>query len=197
MSMREFIFYSQRARTSGNIKNLMKAGRIDIAIHTFIHSIFISNDMRNMTLHLIFDGPPDPPKHLTFVVNEESKQQMKQFISKKDISGLIKRMLYKCKKGKIFEAFPNCFIEKKSLQQLIKNVSSKKQVYLLDKKGIPIQQAIQKIDPDKAVFLFADHEGFGRMLKTLKKQLPSISLGKVTYFASQVAVILNHWLDNL
>ena len=195
--MREFIFYSSRARTSGNIKDLMKAGRMDIAIHTFIHSIFISNDMRDITLHLIFDGPPDPPKHLMFIVDEKNKQQMKQFISKKDISGLIKRMLYKYKKSKIIEAFPNCFIEKKSLQQVIKDVSSKKQVYLLDKKGTPIQQTIKKIDPDNTAFLFADHEGFGRMLKTLKKQLPSISLGKVTYFASQVAVILNHWLDNL
>jgi tRNA (pseudouridine54-N1)-methyltransferase len=65
--MREFIYYSAGAVTSGNLlkNDLMKAGRIDIACQILIQSFFISHDTRkDVKLHLIFNGPSDPPKHL-------------------------------------------------------------------------------------------------------------------------------------
>ncbi|MBU2497082.1 MAG: tRNA (pseudouridine(54)-N(1))-methyltransferase TrmY, partial [Nanoarchaeota archaeon] len=115
--MREFIYYSAKARTSGNFHDLMKAGRIDIVIHVIIASFFLSNKLRqDVKLHLIFDGPPDAPKHLEFVSDEEMP------ISKKDVSGLIKRMLYKYKKGMKTKVFPGCFIEKKSLSALLQEM---------------------------------------------------------------------------
>src|SRR3989338_8898689 len=115
--MREFIYYSAKGRTSGNFDDLMKAGRLDIACHAVISSFFLSNRIReDVKLHLILNGPPDPPKHLEFIYNPEIP------ISKKDIGGLLKRILFKYKRGIKLEVFPGCFIKKKSLRKLIEEL---------------------------------------------------------------------------
>jgi len=183
--MREFIYYSKKARTSGNfdIKNLMKAGRMDIVCNVIINVFFLSRRMReNIHLHLIFDGPPNPPMHLELISDKDMP------ISKKDIAGLIRIMLYKCKKGKKTEVFPGCFIEKKSFSQLINELSEKKKILVLDKKGKDIRQAAL----DNVVFVIGDHEGLPRKeIKNFNK----ISVGKETYFASQTVTIINNEVD--
>ena len=115
--MREFIYFSQHARTSGNFSDLMEAGRMDIALHVIINAFFLSHKLRDdVKLHLIFYGQPDPPKHLELISDIEMP------ISKKDVAGLIKKMLYKYKPGGKTEVFPGCFIEKKSLNELLKEL---------------------------------------------------------------------------
>jgi tRNA pseudouridine-54 N-methylase len=188
--MREFVYFSRKARTSGNWKDLMKAGRMDIVCHFIIHSFFLSNSIRdNVRLHLIFYGPPDPPKHL-----EISNAGI---MSKKDISGLIKRMLYKYKKGRKTEVFPGCFIEKKDLISLARELKQKgKNIYILDRKGIDIEQAQIKNKKDN-VFIIGDQEGLlPREKKLLKKEkAQEISIGDVTYLATQALIILQNHLD--
>lgn len=187
--MREFIYFSARGRTSGNFQDLMKAGRMDIAIHTIIASFFLSNKLRDdVKLHLILNGPPDPPKHLEFISEEEMP------ISKKDVSGLIKRMLYKYKKGQKVKIFPGCYVEKKSFIQLLKELKAEgKKIYLLDKKGKDIRET--KIEKN-AVFVLGDHEGLPKKeLKAVKKESERVSVGPQTYFASQIVVIVQNELD--
>ncbi len=190
--MREFIYFSQHARTSGNFneRELMKAGRMDIVIHVIIAAFFLSHKLRdNVKLHLIFYGQPTPPRHLEF---DSSK---KIPISKKDVSGLIKRMLYKYKEGRKKQVFPGCYIEKKNLMELIDELKKQgKEIYILDTKGDDIRKT--KIKKDKAVFLIGDHEGLPKKeLKRLKKQCKFISVGKQTYFASHTLAIVNNELD--
>jgi len=188
--MREFIYYSGKARTSGNFneEDLRKAGRMDIVCNVIISVFFLSHKMReDIHLHLIFMGQPNPPMHLEFVSNPEMP------ISKKDVSGLIKRMLYKCKEEKKIEVFPGCFIEKKSFQQLLKELEAEnKKVFILDRKG----EDIRKIDDNElknAVFVIGDQEGFSK--KEIKRYKERISIGKETYFASQTIIIINNELD--
>ncbi|MBI5148837.1 hypothetical protein HZA33_04100 [Candidatus Pacearchaeota archaeon] len=186
--MREFIYFSQNARTSGNFNDLMAAGRMDIACHVVIAAFFLSHSLReDVKLHLIFNGPPDAPKHLEFVYNPEIP------ISKKDVSGLIKRMLFKYKKGRKIEAFPGCFIEKKSFRQLLEEFEDR-DIYILDKKGEDIRTAELGENP---VFIVGDHEGIPKQeMKTIRgMEIKKISLGPLTYFASQTVVIVNHELD--
>jgi tRNA pseudouridine-54 N-methylase len=76
--MREFIYYSRTAPTAGHkIKeDLMKSGRLDIAIHSVIACFFLSHKMRtDVKLHLLFGGPPDPVKHLELKPVTEGKTQ--------------------------------------------------------------------------------------------------------------------------
>lgn len=194
--MREFIYFSSKARTSGNWDNLMEAGRMDIACHVFINTFFLSKQLRKDTkLHMIFYGSPDPPKHLEFNPDKQVEGvQKKVDISKKDIGGLIKRMLFKYKQGKKIEYAPGYLIEKKSLLQVLGELEEEgKTIYVLDAKG----EDIRNIDIKKdCVFLLGDHDGLpAKELKRLRKKFIPISVGKNTYFASQVVTIVNNELD--
>ena len=188
--MREFIYFSNKARTSGNWKDndLMKAGRMDIVCNVIIQAFFLSKKMReDVHLHLIFNGPPNPPRHLEFISNKDMP------ISKKDIAGLIKRMLYKYNEKKKTEVFPGCFIEKKSFPALLKDLEEKdKRIYILDRKGNRIRE-LENSQLENNIFVIGDHEGLPK--KELKKYKKKISIGKKTYFASQTFVILHNELD--
>jgi tRNA pseudouridine-54 N-methylase len=189
--MREFIYYSKTARTSGNFTDLMKAGRIDIVCNVIIQAFFISHKTRDdMHLHLIFDGAPNPPMHLEIISNPNLQ------ISKKDVAGLIKRMLYKCKKETKSEIFPGCYIEKKSLQALIKELEENgKNVRALDYKGEKLRE-LKNDDLKNSVFLIGDHDGLPKeIIKSYKKKSKSISIGKQVYFASQTFIIINNEID--
>ena len=137
--MREFVYFSQSARTSGNFNTteLMKAGRMDIAIHSFIQGVFLSHGFRKDTkFHFVFYGQPDPPKHIEIQIKDELE------ISKKDVGNLIKKILYKYKPGKKQEVAPGCFIEKKSFLKVIEElIGDGKEIFLLDKKGEDIRKA--------------------------------------------------------
>ena len=200
--MREIIYFSQSARTSGNFDttDLMKAGRMDIAIHVFISTFFLSHDVREDTkLHLVFYGQPDPPKHIEISVKRKEdvtkKGDVERIdISKKDVGNLIKKVLYKYKPGKKTEVFEGIFIEKKSLFDLVKELQKEgKDVFLLDKGGEDIRKAKIK---KNCVFILGDHKGLPKKeLKRLKGMTEQVSVGDKMYFASHVVSIVNNELD--
>ena len=194
--MREFIYFSNKARTSGNfdVNKLMDAGRMDIAIHTLINSLFLSHKIRHDTkIHLVFNGPPNPPQHLE-IFPQGKKSSGNITLSKKNIAGLIKKMLYKSppKKKTIIE--PGYEVEKKSLFKVIADLQEQdKEIYILDAKGEDIRKIKFKDNP---IFILADQDGFPKKeLKKLKSLGTAISIGRQTYFASQVVTIVNNELD--
>ena len=189
--MREFVYFSQSARTSGNFDkdDLMKAGRMDIAIHSFIQGVFLSHGFRkDMKFHFIFYGMPDPPKHIEIQVKDDLE------ISKKDVGNLIRKILYKYKEGKKTEVFPGCFVEKKSFLKLIEEMKNDgKEIYLLDKRGEDLRK--MKISND-CVFILGDHEGLPKKeSKRLREMSNLVSIGNKMYFASQTVAVVNNELD--
>lgn len=198
--MRNFLYYSKNARTSGNfdLTNLMKAGRMDIACQIAIMAFFVSHHTReDVKLHLIFDGAPDPPKHLelspgqNFLADEENRID----ISKKDVGSLIKKMLYKYKKGEKTEVAKGYFIEKKSLIKVSEELAEKgKQLFIMDKKGEDIRE-IKNLD--NAVFIIGDQDGIPKKeLKRMKElNVKKVSVGNQMYFASQTLTIIQNELD--
>lgn len=184
--MREFVYYSKSARTSGKFDNPMKAGRLDIVFNVVIQALSLSNFIRDdIHLHLIFDGPPNAPLHLEF----DSSKNIP--LSKKDVGGLIKKMLYKWNYKKKNEVFPGCFIEKKGLIDLLKELEERgNKICIMNSNG----KNIRVIDNlNSCVFVIGDQEGLPK--KELKKYKDRFSLGNKTYFASQVFVIINNELD--
>jgi tRNA (pseudouridine54-N1)-methyltransferase len=167
----------------------MKAGRMDIAIHSFIQGVFLSHGFRKDTrFHFIFYGQPDPPKHIEMQVKDESE------ISKKDVGNLIKKILYKYKPGKKTEVLPGCFVEKKSFLNVIEELKKEgKEIYILDKRGEDIRKAKIK---NNCVFILGDHEGLPKKeLKRLKETATPVSIGDKMYFASQTVAVVNNELD--
>lgn len=189
--MKHFIYFSKSAKTSGNfdVNDLMKAGRMDIVIHSIIQALFLSKSYReDVKMHLVFYGAPDPPKHIEIRVKEGLD------ISKKDIANLIKKILYKYKPGQKSEVLPGCFIEKKSLLGVVEDLKEQgNEIFILDKKGKDVRQIKIEQEP---TFILGDHDGLPKKeLKRLKKLARSISIGPKMYFASQVIAIVNNELD--
>jgi len=188
---REFVYFSASAATSGKALSgdLMKAGRMDIAIHSIIQGLFLSHDFRKDTkMHLMFYGMPDPPKHLEIQVKDETR------ISKKDVGKIIQKLLYKYREGEKREVFPGCFVEKKSFLKLIDELHSQgKQIFILDKRGKSIREVEIKDNP---VFIVGDHEGLPQKeLRRLKEIAVPVSIGNKMYFASQTVAVVNNELD--
>jgi tRNA pseudouridine-54 N-methylase len=183
--MRTFVFYSKTAKTTGKFDNPMQAGRLDIVFNVVIQALSLSNKLRDdIHLHLIFDGPPNSPLHLEF----DSSKNIP--LSKKDVGGLIKRMLYKWNDKKKTEVFEGCYIERKSLSVLLKELAVDKKICVMSFKG----ESIRDIDSlDDCVFVIGDHEGLPK--KELKRYKDRFTVGPEVYFASQVFVIVNNEID--
>ena len=190
--MKHFVYFSTKAATSGKALSggdLMKAGRMDIAIHSIIQGLFLSHDFRkDVKFHLVFYGMPDPPKHIEIQVKDGLD------ISKKDVGTLIKKTLYKYRQGEKHEVFPGVFIEKKSFLKVIEELQEQgNEVFILDKKGEDIREADI---PENCVFVLGDQEGLPKQeMKRLKKEVTSISIGPKMYFASQTIAVVNNELD--
>jgi len=192
--MRHIIYFSSSAQTSGKALSsgdLMKAGRIDIAIHSFIQGVFLSHGFRDdVTFHFIFYGMPDPPKHLEITISN------KLDISKKDVGNMIKKMLYKYRAGERTEVFPGCFVEKKSFLKVIEELIEKDvECFMLEKNGKSIRDI--KI-PKDSCFILGDHDGLPKKeVKRLKQanSIKEISIGPKMYFASQTVAVVNNELD--
>jgi len=196
--MREFIYYSRSAPTAGNFikDDLMKSGRLDIAIHTVIASFFLSHKMRaDVKLHLVFAGAPNPPRHLIMKpVTEGETGVDKIYLNKSNISSVIKKMLYKYKEGKNNEVFPGYWIEKKGFLELVNElVDEGRSLYILDPEGEDIRTVEIKENP---IFILGDHKGLPeKEYKRLKKNCIPVSIGKKEYFASQTVSIVNNEID--
>jgi len=191
--MREFIYYSKTAVTAGNLikDDLKKAGRLDIVCNVVVSVFFVSNAMRDdVRLHLIFDGGPNNPRHLVLESNPDMP------ISKKDVAGLIKKMLYKARDSEgLLEIVSGAYIEKKSFESLVKELDGKgKDVLLLDEKGTDIRDFELK---GNEVFIIGDQDGFPSEKKKFLKKIDKISVGPKVLFASQVVVIVHNEMDRL
>ncbi|NCN51709.1 hypothetical protein GW931_01740 [archaeon] len=189
--MKHFVYFSAKGATSGKALSgdLMQAGRLDIAIHSFIQAIFLSHNFRrDVTFHFILYGMPDPPKHIEICVNDETP------ISKKNVVKLIQKLLYKGKKGEKTEVEPGCFVEKKSFLKVVEELMEKEvECFILDKKGESLREV--KI-PTECAFILGDHEGLPKQeMKRLKKYLTPVSIGPHMYFASQTVAVVNNELD--
>ena len=185
--MREFILFSNRGRSKGDWKDLMEAGRMDIVCHSVISAFFFSNAIRTDTkLSIILNGPPDPPKHISFEYDDELP------ISKKDVGSLLRAALWKYKPGQKMKAFPGVFVEKKTLRKIIEEKEDA-EVYYLDKRG----EDISKVNfGENPVFVLGDHEGIPKQeLKFLKNNAKPLSIGHNVYFTSQCISFINIWLD--
>ncbi len=189
--MREFIYFSSSASTSGKALSgdLMKAGRMDIAIHSIIQALFLSHDVRTDTkMHLIFYGMPDPPKHIEIQVKPDLE------ISKKNVAKLIQKILYKHREGEKKEVLPGCTVEKKSFLNVIEDLQKEgKEIFILDKRGEDLRKIKMSKNP---VFILGDHEGLPKKeLKRLKDIVNKVSVGPKMYFASQTIAVVNNELD--
>ena len=193
--MREFVYYSAKAVTAGNLikDDLKKAGRLDIVCNFIVSVFFTSNAMReDVRVHLIFDGGPNNPRHLVMESNKDMP------ISKKNVAGLIRRMLYKAKDEEgLREIVPGCSIEKKGFEKLLRDLDKEgKDVLVLEGRGKDVRDLDLRFEEKKnSVFVIGDHEGFPSGMKKFLKRVDGVSVGPRVLFASQVVTVLHNEMD--
>lgn len=118
----------------------------------------------------------------------------KIYLAKKDVSSILKKILYKYREGEKREVFPGYWIEKKGFLELANELAGQnRNLYILDPKGQDIRTTEIKPSP---IFILGDHKGLPeKELKRLKKICTPVTLGKKVYFASQVVAIVNNEID--
>ena len=118
----------------------------------------------------------------------------KIYLSKKNIEGVLKRMLYKYKKDIKNEVYPGYWIEKRGLLAVVKELyDAERNIYILDRKGEDLREIEIKRNP---IFILGDHLGLPeKEFKRLKKMCKSVSIGKKTYFASHTIAVVNNEID--
>lgn len=189
--MRSFVIYSETAQTAPFIKDLKKAGRIDILLHSIVSALFASNDFRDdVEIHLILMGPPNAPRHIKIEYKEGNT------ISKKDLKKLIEMCLRKCVPGKTREVHPGVYVDDMNMEKLVESFEGR-DMFMLYPGGEHIKE-IQNEKLEDGVFILGDHDGFDKKTKKfLKKNVNRLSLGNTVYFTSQAITIINYELDNL
>jgi len=181
--LREFILYSRLGRTDSNFTSLHDAGRLDIVYECAVASLFLSHGIRkNVTFHVILNGPPNPPLHLKIegetLHDVRTDQETWKQILKKILSG---------------KTHPGITTHKTSFEALVKANANEAQIYVLEEGGKPISE----IDiGEKLVFVLGDHVGLPKKVEGFALRYgEKISLGKKPYLAASCITILNYLLD--
>jgi tRNA (pseudouridine54-N1)-methyltransferase len=112
------------------------------------------------------------------------------------VGTLLRIALWKYKPGRKIEALPGVFVEKKSFEEVLEELSEAHPLYLLDPRGRPIGRVELEEDP---VFILGDHLGIPRKQRRFARKLSDcmISLSEVPYFTSQCIAVLHFHLDRL
>jgi tRNA (pseudouridine54-N1)-methyltransferase len=162
---------------------LRDAGRLDIAVECTVASLFLSHAIRkNVVLHIILNGPPQPPLQLKIegatLHDVRTDQQTWTNILKKILSG---------------KPHPGISIAKTSFETLIKAKANASQIYVLEESGKDISEATIGENP---TFVLGDHVGLPKKVEGFALRYgEKISLGKHAYLAASCITILNYLLD--
>ncbi len=193
--MREFILLARKAFTTPfKLNDLPGAGRIDLVARCISTAIFISEALRkDVKFYAVLEGPTLPPKIVTF----DTSNLKNVYPDERNIASHIKIALEKginLKLGEEVESEPGIRISKKSFESLVKEKVKETQVIYLHPKG----KKIEEFEFEKDVcFILGDHKGLPKKKEIFLENLgiEKLSLGKITYLASQVIAILHYELD--
>ena len=196
--MREFILLALKARTSPDFSftELPKAGKMDLVCRTVSNTLWISHAIRkDTTLHIVMNGPRNPPKIISFYGEKLSKIETND--DEITIARIIKKALKKGIKLNLNEkkeVMPGVEIAKKAFETLIKEKIGSTQLVYLHPKGEDIRKAKFK---EKVTFVFGDFIGLPKKTEKLLKRLEikKISIGPKVLFASHCPIIVHNELD--
>ncbi len=195
--MREFILRARKARTDHHwsLDDLPAAGRIEIVCACVMNALYVSNKMRTDTkIHIVLDGPPTPPKIVTF----DGSRLVGMNYHERAIAQMLQEVLKATRliqSEEMLEPHAGIFVQKKSFESLVRECcEAGKQVLYLDPDGADVRDV--KFEAD-VVFVFGDYIGMPAKSEKLLDRIgaKSVTLGRVTLFASQCVTIANNEMD--
>lgn len=193
--VREFLLLANRAPTSPNFKlnDLPGAGRMDLVCRCVSAALFLSDDIRRDTsITVVLDGPPDPPKAVTF----DGARVRRLYPDERNVASHIRIALeagLRAGPGETPEPEPGVTVARKGLEPLLRERAENALLYL-HKGGEDIRKAEL---PEGATFVLGDHLGLPKTADGLLEQLGArrVSAGRVEYLASQIIAVVHNELD--
>jgi tRNA (pseudouridine54-N1)-methyltransferase len=174
--MREFLLKSAGKTSDFSLNDLPGAGRMDIVCRCATACLWLSDELRkDSVFHAILEGPPRPPRLLTF-----NPLKLKRFYpDERNIAAHIRLAL----QGN----HPGITVRGIGFLDFLEEQKHEKQIILLDVNGNDIREC--KFNDD-VLFVLGDNRGI-----TEKIEAEKVSVGKKLYLSSQVISIIQNELD--
>lgn len=192
--MREFVLRALKARSDPHfdITDLPSAGRMDVVCRCISNALFISNDVRRDTIfHVVFDGPSNPPKTVSFYGDSVKDLYFDELSIAKTLR---KALSKKLEKDKIIESAPGVFVQKLGFEPLVSLKIKTHQLIYLHEKGADIRSVLLKKD---LLFVFGDYIGMPKKTEVFLDNLGAlrVSISPIMLFASHTITIVHNELD--
>ena len=193
--MRNFILRARKGPTTPNfsLDDLTRVGRLEIVAHCLANALFYSKNIReNTVMHLVFDGPSDPPKTVRF---ESDHLGYLGGFDERTLAGAVQKALAEGKGlglGEERQADDGLFVAKKGFEHVVKEQEGP--LYVLERKGDDIRTVTFSGD---ATFIFADHLAMPKKTDKYLRRLGAdpICVGPKMLFASHCIVLVHNELD--
>jgi len=184
------VLYARKAVTSPDfsLDDLPgSGGRMDLVARCVCSALWISHGLRrDACIHIAAYGRPNPPVVISFYGDKLRNVSPDE----RNIASWIKISLASKRKN------PGIAVRRGlSFQKLIEELASSGNFfYILHEDGVPVEDVDLKAD---AVFVLGDHLGIPRKEEKFVERFPheKISLGNISYLASQCITIIHYELD--
>lgn len=187
--MREFVLYARKAVTSPDfaLDDLPSSGgRMDLVARCVCNALWISHALRrDACIHVVACGSPKPP----LVISCYGDALRDVSPDERSIAGWIQKVLGQKRTN------PGIHVRALSFQELIKERAADGAFfYLLHERGRALGEVPLRAD---AVFILGDHLGLPRNEERFVERFEHdrISVGSISYLASQCITILHYELD--
>lgn len=193
--MRGFLVIGNEALTEPfNLSDLPGAGRMDILCRCVSQALFLSHSIRkDVEVFLVLLGKPDPPK----VIRIRSNELRRMSPDERNIAGHIRKAVgFKISK-EWTETNSGIFVARKTLLELLKELSRSYKVYYMREDGKDLREIISRInDP---LFVVGDHIGVKREEEEIVLGFTDtiVSVSKLSLMAEQCIAIANYELDRI
>lgn len=195
--MREFILRARKGPSTPNfsLDDLSRAGRMEIVAHCLANALFFAGQIRaNTVIHIVLDGPADPPKTVRF--ESDTLGSLGGF-DERALAGAVRAALAAgqgLERDQEIRVDSGIYVAKKGFERLVREKAETSTLYILDRKGADIRTLTFS---SHATFLFTDHLAMprktGKYLRRLGAQ--PVSVGPRPLFASQCIVLAHNELD--
>ena len=195
--MRVFVLRARKGPTaSDHVDGSFRApGHFEIVANSISNALFISNDIRgDVVFHVALEGPPDPPKIVTF-----DSRNLTYFggFDETSVAVVVEKALdasARLGKDEWAEADSGVRVARMSFEHLVRELAESAPLYVLSRRGTDIREA--KL-AGNGCFLFSDHIPMQKKSFHLLKRLRAerISLGPVMLFAAHCIILVHNELD--
>lgn len=192
--MRRFVIVGHKASTSGDFKlddMAGGAGRLDILLRCVNSVFFLSHGIRkDSEVYLVLQGPPNSPR--TIRISGPEVRYLNP--DERSTGALVRNALLKEMIGEETRSSPGIYVSKRSLEDVLRNLSSMSRLVYLKETGDDVRGRELKGD---LTFVISDHQDLTAQEEELLLSLNPevITLGPLSLHADHCIILMHNEMD--